>query len=287
MNKYQTLLMIPLGVVLLSFAGGLQAKKILLWNTLDSEEAVLNSEIGPNGTIVGTEFAFESGQFGNGYIRKAIGDNWVEFPRSIPEKLHSAGTVEMWIVPKVPHPVAFEYGAFGLLNGPYSPYVLGFELMWGDGVTGLGLTGALPSTVPTPHTSLEPQQFVATPGVPFHVALTWDVVGIDGSADTMRVYRDGNVVGSTTTTWDPDSPGVDPTNPGLTPYPLQLGWSPDGGGFDKFITDQIIVRDYAKVSYADRFDAVPSIPEPETYVMLLAGLGVLGFMARRRKGTII
>jgi hypothetical protein len=287
MNKYQTLLMIPLSVVLLGFAGGLQAKKILLWNTLDSEEAVLNSEIGPNGTIIGTAFAFESGQFGNGYIRKAIGDNWVEFPQSIPEQLHSAGTVEMWIVPKVPHPVPYEYGAFGLLNGPYSPYVLGFGLTWGDGVTGLGLTGALYSTVPTPFTPQEPQQFVATPGVPFHVALTWDVAGIDGSADTMRVYRDGNVVGSTTTTWDPDSPGVDPDNPGLTPYPLQLGWSPDGGGFDKFITDQIIVRDYAKVSYADRFDAVPSIPEPETYVMLLAGLGLLGFMARRRRETTI
>ncbi|MEQ1778801.1 MAG: FxDxF family PEP-CTERM protein [Nitrosomonas sp.] len=41
------------------------------------------------------------------------------------------------------------------------------------------------------------------------------------------------------------------------------------------------------MSYADRFDAVPSIPEPQTYAMLLAGLGVLGFMARRRKETTI
>lgn len=29
----------------------------------------------------------------------------------------------------------------------------------------------------------------------------------------------------------------------------------------------------------------PAIPEPETYAMLLAGLGLLGFMARRRKET--
>lgn len=278
MKKYQAL-MIPLGIVLLSFAGGLQAKKILLWNTLDSEHAVLNSEIGPNGTIVGTAFAFESGQFGNGYVRKAIGDNWVEFPQSIPEQLHGEGTVEMWIVPKVPHPEPFEYGAFGLLNGVYGPYH-GFRLTWGDGFTGQGLSADLDTYLVRPYvfTPPEPQQFVATPGVPFHVALTWDTTGIDGSADTMRVYRDGNVVGSTTTTWDSGYPG-------LTPDPLQLGWSPDGGGFDKFITDQIVVRDYAKVSYADRFDAVPSIPEPQTYAMLLAGLGVLGFMARRRKET--
>lgn len=286
LTKFQSFLknaMILLGIVLLSFTEGLQAKKILLWNTLDSEHAVLNSEIGPNGTIVGTDFAFESGQFGNGYVRKATGDNWVEFPQSIPQQLHSEGTVEMWIVPKVPHPVPYEYGAFGLLNGVYGPYS-GFRLIWGDGVTGLGLSADIDTSTSTGGTYVvtppEPRQFVATPGVPFHVALTWDVAGIDGSADTMRVYRDGNVVGSTTTTWDP-------TNPGLTPDPLLLGWSPDGGGFDKFITDQIIVRDYAKVSYADRFDAVPSIPEPETYVMLLAGLGVLGFMARRRKESAV
>lgn len=30
----------------------------------------------------------------------------------------------------------------------------------------------------------------------------------------------------------------------------------------------------------------PAIPEPETYAMLLAGLGVLGFAARRRKQRV-
>jgi len=29
--------------------------------------------------------------------------------------------------------------------------------------------------------------------------------------------------------------------------------------------------------------AISAIPEPETYAMLLAGLGLLGFIARRRK----
>jgi hypothetical protein len=30
----------------------------------------------------------------------------------------------------------------------------------------------------------------------------------------------------------------------------------------------------------------PAIPEPETYAMLLAGLGLLGFVARRRKQSL-
>ena len=38
-------------------------------------------------------------------------------------------------------------------------------------------------------------------------------------------------------------------------------------------------------SYAGNFHISP-IPEPETYAMLLAGLGLLGFMARRRKESI-
>lgn len=34
---------------------------------------------------------------------------------------------------------------------------------------------------------------------------------------------------------------------------------------------------------ADDFTVTASVPEPETYAMLLAGLGLMGFMARRRK----
>jgi PEP-CTERM motif len=36
---------------------------------------------------------------------------------------------------------------------------------------------------------------------------------------------------------------------------------------------------------AEVFPPVPGVPEPETYALMLAGLGVLGVMARRRKGS--
>ena len=39
---------------------------------------------------------------------------------------------------------------------------------------------------------------------------------------------------------------------------------------------------YAKVTYT--YETLP-VPEPETYAMLLAGLGLVGFIARKRKAS--
>jgi hypothetical protein len=41
--------------------------------------------------------------------------------------------------------------------------------------------------------------------------------------------------------------------------------------------------DWILLSEVQFFSAAPAIPEPESYAMLLAGLGLLGFVARRRK----
>jgi len=51
-----------------------------------------------------------------------------------------------------------------------------------------------------------------------------------------------------------------------------LAWEDRGRSSDKDYNDYI-----AEVRFT------PAIPEPETYAMLLAGLGLLGFVARRRK----
>jgi hypothetical protein len=49
-----------------------------------------------------------------------------------------------------------------------------------------------------------------------------------------------------------------------------------------FTVDGIRGRAFVTI---DNFNAVAvtAVPEPETYAMLIAGLGFLGFMARRRK----
>lgn len=65
-----------------------------------------------------------------------------------------------------------------------------------------------------------------------------------------------------------------------------------GGGF-RFLnsngTDPLTLNNawsswsIPNMQYSASFDVAAPVPEPETYAMMLAGLGMLGFMARRRK----
>ncbi|MDP4299910.1 PEP-CTERM sorting domain-containing protein [Leptothrix discophora] len=75
----------------------------------------------------------------------------------------------------------------------------------------------------------------------------------------------------------------------LNPAPAALsstGWTPNSHTFNsiggdyrvRFATTSELRVDGVSVS-------VTAVPEPETYAMMLAGLGAIGFMARRRKAS--
>jgi N-acetylmuramic acid 6-phosphate (MurNAc-6-P) etherase len=53
----------------------------------------------------------------------------------------------------------------------------------------------------------------------------------------------------------------------------------------QFFAADIISGTTGNTGAVDASQALPptSVPEPETYAMLLAGLGMMGFVARRRK----
>ena len=112
-------------------------------------------------------------------------------------------------------------------------------------MTGLGIQGHVGIDDQGPWTPPEPNQFVAEVGVPFHVAVVWDIDGIDGSSDKVRMYRNGSVVGSTSASWNTVGPVQDD---------IILGYGPDGGGYDKFISDNLKIWDYAKTDFSDRFE---------------------------------
>jgi len=70
--------------------------------------------------------------------------------------------------------------------------------------------------------------------------------------------------------------GVPSFNDDWTP---NVSFSVAAGGSLSFA----LASDHADQFYVSGMTVTAAIPEPETYAMLLAGLGLLGFVARRRK----
>jgi hypothetical protein len=81
-------------------------------------------------------------------------------------------------------------------------------------------------------------------------------------------------------------PGVDPTDP-LIPLDL-VGFSPNtafSAGryyFTYSTTTPTLVDNMFKIAEV----TITPVPEPSTYALMIAGLGVVGYMARRRKAAV-
>jgi len=56
-----------------------------------------------------------------------------------------------------------------------------------------------------------------------------------------------------------------------------------GGSFNLIVQDVSLTPGATPVASTGFINVVSSVPEPETYALFLAGLGAIGFMARRRK----
>ena len=60
-----------------------------------------------------------------------------------------------------------------------------------------------------------------------------------------------------------------------------------GSGFHNGNTEAFLLSYTPDTVFTPQPIFIPAVPEPETYLMLLAGLGLIGFLARRRKETVI
>lgn len=105
------------------------------------------------------------------------------------------------------------------------------------------------------------------------------VVWTDGAGDvTFRVYGPGNVLlYQTTLSGLPDA-----SFNGETGEDRFFGYSSDGGISAVFLSNTSggIEVDHLQYGAAG---VVVGVPEPSTYALMLAGLGVVGFMGRRRR----
>jgi hypothetical protein len=254
---------------------------IVLWNKLGSPAEVLNSAYGPNlgfyntpgGLDVVGNPAYVPGVFGNGVSIGPGGYNIVDREHTVvwsgvdqflsPEQ----GTISVWYKQNS-DPVGFDHGVYRLFDGGYG---LG---------TGIGLTSLASFPAAGPPLLSFGMSFGGTDtgvaynispfnGTWIHVAGVWDRTGIDNTADTIRLYINGNVVASTTSAgW------------GTT-----VGQFADiAGGNDQniagqFAIDNLKVYNVAVTDFSDRF--VEGIPEPASACLAL--LAIVFFAALRTK----
>ncbi len=121
---------------------------------------------------------------------------------------------------------------------------------------------------------------------------SWDMVTLDtaittGGDSTLHVVglNDGIQVASTTLTSAAEGTNVDflSLDSGFGNVDLVEYWfDPAGRGVDP-ATSVGLLNLLAEVDNVSFGDAIPAVPEPETYAMLLVGLGLVSFAANRRR----
>lgn len=73
-----------------------------------------------------------------------------------------------------------------------------------------------------------------------------------------------------------------------TAHSSVIAWKPVALSFQAIATSTTVrfwndQNSFQHFAFIDNVSAVVAVPEPETYALMLAGLGLVGFMARRRK----
>jgi hypothetical protein len=254
---------------------------LLLWNKLGSGDEVTHSAYGPNlvlfnctdfdcGLDVPGTLGYPPGVFGGAasitggpYFSGArIHTALLREPILDPEH----GAVEVWYRQES-DPAPFVHNPHRIFGGPYS--------LTGTDEVNLYSQDRFDSGDPRLHFTVffgeEPPPFTeahvvavrslvdggqgyptsALNGSWIHVAGVWDRSGIAGSADTVRLYVDGEVVAASqesdwgTTTCDHRLPGVDRC------FPDVVGCNDTCA--DRFAADNLKVWGYAKTDYSDRF----------------------------------
>lgn len=242
--------------VLCSFAFAVNP---VLWSTFDNQSEIEHPRIGVNGTMWGTN-GFLLGKFKDGWSSVYSGQysgngHCVEYD-DVMGSSWKAGTIEFWT-----------NITYNIVNGQSDS---------GQTATWFIINDNPSSVYATFISTTTPESYVAGYNFPFmyvthlniaaghltHLAVVWNDTGILGGSDTMRLYKDGVVIDSTT---DPFTGTFSSTTDIFfggwgNPYYTQPGstcfWNNNG------IIDNPKIYNYAKTNFSDRFYENGTIPPP-------------------------
>lgn len=215
-----------------------RAAEVFLWNRLGSEAEVQHSEFGPSGAITrgASPIVYSPMRFGNG-LRTFGSDSEgfqtrVAFPFLQPNRLGDRGALAFWVRPT--HD-SQDGGIRRWINAWEGPASVGIYWRgWGRWIESFVCApgGCISAIIPSSRFSFQAGQLM-------HVAMTWDVNGIEGSSDTIRAYVDGVQMGTASGQW----PG------GLSLGGLSFGYSDYG----QYATvDNLVVWSGVKTDHSDR-----------------------------------
>jgi Concanavalin A-like lectin/glucanases superfamily len=264
-------------------AGTSVPRGLLLWNTLGSEDEITHSAYGPNlvsSTCADFEFGcgidvpgtlgYPAGVFGG--AASVTGGPY--FPTA---RVHTAllrdsimnpehGAVEVWYRQES-DPVPYSHNPHRIFGGPYSLTGIDEVNLYSMDANDSGdprlhfnlFFGEEPPPFTPPHLvgarsladGIDGYPISAHNGQWIHIAGVWDRNGIAGSADTIRLYVDGQVVAASQES-DWGSTTCDRRLPGRDRCFLDVAGCNDTCA-DTFAVDNLKVWDYAKTDYSDRF----------------------------------
>jgi len=249
-----------------------QSDGVILWNRLGSDAEVMNSEIGAGFGIHADSLGgvlYVPGKFGNALATTGGENGGGGYLTISPDLFYPAdrtrGTIEMWIQKRIQRFIPFQtplVAIFGdqLYDGPFGPNSI--MVYWSDGYSGLG---GLEFDITDGSNNHHKANDLGWDDVPVgqwvHVAFVWDLAGIDGSVDTMRIYRDGVVVGSHT------NPIPNVLDDSLIQVKLLTNHAYSRFGQPTAYLDNIIVWDQAKTNFCHRFNENPASP-PELSALI-------------------
>ena len=237
---------------------------VVLWNKLGSAVEVTNSETGANfGTRPGVVFV--DGLYG-GAVATTGGENGGGgYLTMDPDDFFGAdrtrGTVEAWIQKRMQEFIPFQtplLGIFGIqpYDGGGDNSFRSISAYWSDAFTGGGglQFDIHDVTLQNGRAVIHSANDLGWDDVPIHtwvhVAFVWDLEGINGGDDTMRIYRDGEIVATNTD----DIAGI---YPGTQLVKILGHHAYSRFGEPTAYMDNLIVWNHAKTDFSHRFTEEP------------------------------